>query len=108
MAQRTYSLQLNTDITVEMATVALYNEMIRTERILNYEGYAGENGIYQYQFRYPLTVGEEDYYIFAELHVDETGGSIRTGSYYAVHVYNCTCYKLLIDENGIYSIAEIL
>lgn len=108
VAERTYSLQLNTDITVDMATITVYNEMLRTERILNYEGYAGENGIYQYRFQYPLTVGEEDYYIFAELHMDETGNGIRTGSYYAVHAYNCICYKLLIDENGSYSIAEIL
>ncbi len=108
VAQRTYSLQLNTDITPEVATIAVYNEMLRTGRIINYEGYAGENGIYQYQLQYPLTVGEEDYYVFAELHVDELGGSIRTGSYYAVHAYNCTCYKLLVDEFGNYSMAEIL
>lgn len=108
VAERTYSLQLNTDITVDMATIAVYNEMLRTERILTYEGYAGENGIYQYRFQYPLTVGEEDYYIFAELHMDEAGNGMRTGSYYAVHAYNCICYKLLIDENGNYSIVEIL
>ena len=108
VTQRTYSLRLNTDITVDIAMITVYNEMLRTGRILGYDGYAGENGIYQYQFQYPLTVGEDDYYIFAELHVDEAGSSIRTGSYYAVHVYNCVCYKLLIDEYGSYSIAEIL
>lgn len=108
VAERTYSLQLKTDITVDMATITVYNEMLRTGRILNYEGYAGENGIYQYRFQYPLTVGEEDYYIFAELHMDDTGSGIRTGSYYAVQAYNCTCYKLLIDENGNYNIVEIL
>lgn len=107
VTQRSYSLQLNTDITVDMATITVYNEMMRIGRIQNHEGYAGENGIYQYQFQYPLTVEEEDYYIFAELHVDEVGGSIRTGSYYAVQAYSCICYKLLIDENNNYSIVEI-
>ena len=106
VAERAYSLQLNTDISVDMATVTVYNEMMRTGRIQTPEGFAGESGIYQYRFQYPLTVGEEDYYIFAELHVDESGGSIRTGSYYAVHAYNCICYKLLTD-GGSYSIAEI-
>lgn len=108
VAQRTYSLRLNTDITVDMAMITVYNEMLRTGRIFSYDGYAGENGIYQYQFQYPLTVGEEDYYIFAELHMDEAGSGIRTGSYYAVHAYTCVCYKLLTDEQGNYSIAEIL
>lgn len=107
VAQRSYSLQLHTDITVDMATITVYNEMLRTGRIQTPEGYAGENGIYQYRFQYPLTVEEEDYYIFAEMHVDENGGSIRTGSFYAVQAYNCICYKLLIDESNNYSIAEI-
>lgn len=107
VAQRSYSLRLNTEITVDTATITVYNEMLRTGRIVNYEGFAGENGVYQYQLQYPLTVGGEDFYIFAELHVDEGGGSIRTGSYYAVHVYNGICYKLLVDEAGNYSIAEI-
>lgn len=107
VTQCSYSLQLHTDITVDMATVTVYNEMLRTGRIQNPEGYAGENGVYQYRFQYPLTIGEEDYYIFAELHVDENGGSIRTGSFYAVQAYNCICYKLLIDESNTYSIAEI-
>ena len=108
VAERTYSLQLNTDIGVDMASITVYNEMLRTGRIQDYEGHAGENGIYQYRFQYPMTIGEEDYYIFAEMHVDETGGGIRTGSYYAVQIYNCICYKLKIDENNNYSIVEIL
>lgn len=108
VAERTYSLKLNTDITVDMALITVYNEMIGTGRIQDYEGHAGENGIYQYRFQYPVTIDEEDYYIFAEMHVDETGGSIRTGSYYAVQAYNCTFYKLKIDENNNYSIVEIL
>lgn len=108
VAERTYSLQLNTDIGVDMASATIYSEMMRTGRIQDYEGHAGENGIYQYRFQYPMTIDEEDYYIFAEMHVDESGGSIRTGSYYAVQVYNCTCYKLRIDENNNYSIVEIL
>ncbi len=107
VTQRSYSLQLRTDISLDMATVTVYSEMLRIGRIQNPEGYAGENGIYQYQFQYPMTVEEEDYYIFAELHVDESGGSIRTGSYYAVQAYNCTCYKLVADEYNNYSIAEI-
>ncbi|MDE7224461.1 MAG: chitobiase/beta-hexosaminidase C-terminal domain-containing protein, partial [Acetatifactor sp.] len=108
VAERTYSLQMNTDISVDMASATLYSEMMRTGRIQDYEGHAGENGIYQYRFQYPMTIDEEDYYIFAEMHVDENGGSIRTGSYYAVQAYNCTCYKLKIDENNNYSIVEIL
>lgn len=108
VTERTYSLQLNTDISVDMASITVYNEMLRTGRIQDYEGHAGENGIYQYRFQYPMTIGEEDYYIFAEMHVDETGSGIRTGSYYAVQAYNCICYKLKIDENNNYSIVEIL
>ncbi len=108
VAQRSYSLHLNTDISVEMASMTVYNEMIRTGRIRDYEGHAGENTIYQYRFLYPATIGEEDYYLFAELHVDETGGSIRTGSYYAVQAYTCICYKLQTDENNNYSVVEIL
>lgn len=107
VTQRSYSLQLHTDITLDMAAIIVYSEMLRTGRIQTPEGYAGENGIYQYQFQYPMTIGEEDYYIFAEQHVDESGGSIRTGSYYAVQIYNGICYKLLPDENNSYSIAEI-
>ncbi|MDE5891640.1 MAG: chitobiase/beta-hexosaminidase C-terminal domain-containing protein [Acetatifactor sp.] len=108
VAERTYNLQLNTDISVDMASITVYNEMLRTGRIQDYEGHAGENGTYQYRFQYPMTIDEDDYYIFAEMHVDEAGGSIRTGSYYAVQVYNCICYKLKIDENNNYSIVEIL
>lgn len=107
VAERSYSLQLHTDITVDMATVTVYSEMLRTGRILSPEGYTAENGIYQYHFQYPMTVEGEDYYIFAELHADESGNSIRTGSYYAVQAYTCVCYKLLMDENSNYSVAEI-
>ncbi len=107
VTQCSYSLQLDTDITVDIALVTVYSEMLRTGRIQTPEGYAGESGIYQYGFQYPLTIEEEDYYIFAELHVDESGAGIRTGSYYAVHAYNGVCYKLLIDESGSYSVAEI-
>lgn len=108
VAERTYSLYLNTDIGVDMASAQVYNEMLRLGRIQDYEGHAGENGVYKYRFQYPLTVEGEDYYIFAEMHVDENGGSIRTGSYYAVQAYNNTCYKLKVDENNNYSIVEIL
>lgn len=108
VAERTYSLCLNTDVTVDMASTQVYSEMLRTGRILDYGGNAGENGVYQYWFQYPMTVGGEDYYIFAEMHVDENGGSIRTGSYYAVQAYDNICYKLKIDENNNYSIVEIL
>lgn len=107
VAERTYSLYLNTDISVDMASAQVYNEMLRLGRIQDYEGHAGENGVYKYRFQYPLTVEGEDYYIFAEMHVDENGGSIRTGSYYAVQAYNNTCYKLKVDENNNYSIVEI-
>lgn len=107
VTQRSYSLRLNTDVSVEAATVTVYAEMLRIGRIQTPEGYAGESGIYQYGFQYPMTVEGEDYYIFAELHMDENGSGIRTGSYYAVHVYNGLCYKLLFDESGNYSVAEI-
>lgn len=108
VAERNYSLCLNTEVSVDMASVQVYNAMLRTGRILDYEGHAGENGVYQYRFQYPLTVEGEDYYIFAEMHVDENGGSIRTGSYYAVQAYDNICYKLKVDENNNYSIVEIL
>lgn len=108
VAERTYNLRLSTEITVEIASIQVYEAMIRTGRIQDYEGHAGDNGIYQYRFQYPMTVDGEDYYIFAELHMDETGGSIHTGSSYAVHVYDNICYKLKIDENNNYSIVEIL
>lgn len=108
VTERSYSLHLNTDISVDMASMTVYNEMLRTGRIQDYEGHAGENNVYQYRFLYPATIGEEDYYLFAELHVDETGGSIRTGSFYAVQAYTCICYKLQIDENNNYSVVDIL
>lgn len=93
---------------MEIASIQVYEAMIRTGRIQDFEGHAGDNGIYQYRFQYPMTVDGEDYYIFAEMHMDETGGSIHTGSSYAVHVYDNICYKLKIDENNNYSIVEIL
>lgn len=108
VTERTYSLRLNTDISVDMAGVTVYNEMLRTGRIQDYEGHTEENGIYQYRFQYPMTIDGEDYYIFAEMYVDEAGGAIRTGSYYAVQAYSCICYKLKLDENNNYSIVEIL
>lgn len=108
VAERTYSLHLNTEITVEIASIQVYEAMIRTGRIQDFEGHAGDNGTYQYRFQYPMTVDGEDYYIFAEMHMDDTGGSIHTGSSYAVHVYDNICYKLKTDENNNYSIVEIL
>lgn len=108
VAERSYMLRLNTDISTDMASVTLYSEMIRTGRIQDHEGHIGTGGTYQYRFQYPVTIGEEDYYLFAELHTDDTGCSISTGSYYVVQAYTCVCYKLQIDENNNYHIVEIL
>ena len=63
---------------------------------------------YLYKYQYVMTIGDGDYYVIAEIYMDEKNVQNKTGSYYAVNVNEKKCCKLVIDGNNNYSLVEIL
>lgn len=111
VAERSYRLRLQTDITVEEAEALVVEYMLILRKIYNEEGYFSTSSAARYLYQYQNVIsidGEGDFYVIAEYYRDEDGVQNKTGSYYAVNVYNKDCYKLLINGNNNYTLVEIL
>lgn len=106
-----YQLRLNTSFVPEDAIARVVELMISTGRIYNEQGsFSEENGgQYKYQFLYAVNIHQTgDYYVIAEIFRDEEGNMTRTGSFFAVDIYTGQISRLQIDENGNYTLVEIL
>lgn len=111
VAQRSFQLKLNTEITAEQAVTIMKDYMISIGKLLNQSGqFELENPArYIYEFLYVVKLKNvDDVYIIAEVYRDADGTINRTGSYYAVNAYNGSIYKLQMEGNNNYSLVEIL
>lgn len=103
ITSREYKLQLDTAVSVDDARQAVIDIMLSNGKIYNSFGESyNVEGKYLYIFQYPLAVPDKgDYYVIAEVYEDSTGLQSKTGSNYAVNIYNKTVYKFTKD-NGNY------
>ncbi len=101
VAERNYVLTLNTDITPAMAVDRVKQYARETGRILDDGGHFDDSGaIYIYEFLYAVNINDADYYMLAEVRRDPDGSQMRTGSFFAVDIYDGTLYRQQYDEGG--------
>lgn len=111
IAERTYQLKLNTDLTPQDAEQAVVESMIDAGKIYDYEGYYDPETPAQYLYQYQAVRSiyqSGDFYIIAEIFKDEDGIMSKTGSAFAVDIYSGALFKLQLDENSNYTLVEIL
>ena len=103
VTSREYKLNIDMGVTVEEACQAVVDIMLQTGKIYNSLGESYQvNGKYLYIFEYPLAVPEKgDYYVIIEVYEDTNGIQIKTGSEFAVNIYNENVYKFT-NNNGNY------
>jgi hypothetical protein len=116
ITQRTFQLRLDTTFTPEIAEGLIVQHMLSVGKIADEDGaYAvpgtdGQTaaGKYGYRYQYVTNIDDaDDFFVIAEIYVDETGLSAKTGSYFAVNAYSGACYKLQIGERNRYTLAEL-
>ncbi len=97
--ERTYKLELNTDITPEQAQNVVTQYAMDTGKITDAEGhFDGTGARYSYQYRYVTNIyGQGDFYVLTEYLHSPEGTVTRTGSYYAVEIYSGALYKLQVE-----------
>ena len=111
IADRTYRLTLNTEFTVTDAEAAIVEAMMCVGRIYNEKGeFSTESAaLYKYVYQYVMNINQtDDFYVIAEIYRDEEGVQAKTGTYFAVNCYTGEYFKLQTDENGNYTLVEIL
>lgn len=100
---REYKLTLERAVPVEEACQAVIDRMLEKGKIYNSSGDSYQvTGRYLYVFQYSLAVPEKGYYyVIAEIYEDSAKIQAKTGSYYAVDIYDETVYKIT-KNNGNY------
>lgn len=111
IAERSYELELNAEVTVEEAKALVVEYMLILKKIYNEEGYFSTDSGARYLYEYQSVIsvpGQGDFYVIAEIFRDEKGVQNKTGSFYAVNIRKKECFKLVTEENNNYSLVEIL
>lgn len=107
---REFELELQTDVTPEMAIETLKSALIAKGRIVDQTGSlsGGLEGRYVYQFQYPVSVtGEGEFYVIDEIYEDTAGIQTKTGISYAVDTFTKEYFKLSRNAYGDFMISPI-
>lgn len=106
---KSYNLVLKAKYTPQQAIDKVVQYAIRIEKIFDEGGFIDESGTkYIYEYQYVTNINEvDDFYVCAEIYQDADGNTTKTGSYFAVNIYNGELYKLHIDEQKNYTLEEI-
>lgn len=107
---REFELELQTDVTPEMAIETLRSALIAKGRIVDQTGSlsGGLEGRYVYQFQYPVSVaGEGEFYVIDEIYEDTAGIQTKTGISYAVDTFTKEYFKLSRNAYGDFMISPI-
>ena len=109
VVERSYNLRLLTSFGVHDAENVVVQYAIRIDKIKDESGYYDEtNNHYKYKYQYVTNINEKsDFYIISEFFVDADGAVTRTGTHYAVNVYDGEIFKLQRDEKNNYILVEI-
>ncbi|MBR4993552.1 MAG: chitobiase/beta-hexosaminidase C-terminal domain-containing protein [Lachnospiraceae bacterium] len=105
---RNYNLSIKTNVSVEAAQKSIVDGMIEINKIYSEDGRSMEIfGRYLYVYQYVTTIeGAGDFYIIAEIMEDTEGNRTRTGTLFAVGLYNGKRYKLGLDDKNNYVFFE--
>lgn len=97
-----YELNLNTDLTPQDAEKIVVDYSLESGKILDESGKANEEGsFYRYEYQYVRNINDEgDFFVIRESLDDKMNNKFRTGTYFAVDIYNGDLYRLNIDEFG--------
>ncbi len=102
VAQRSFVLKLNTEITPEQAVESVWNYVRESGRIYDDAGHFDDTGaIYVYEYLYVANINREsDYYVIAEVKRETDSSQVRTGNFYAVDIYDGGIYRYSEDEHN--------
>ncbi len=101
---RQYTLELDTDLTVNMAIAGLQEILVAEGRLLDTDGTiaGGVQGRYHYRLhsvRHFPDLG--DFYILSEIYEDVSGAQTGTGALYAQDIHTGSYYRMTWDGSGI-------
>lgn len=97
---RNYHLELITDYTWEDAQRVVLRYMLDAGRIVSLDGTISEENPGKMVYMYACCVNivdKGDFYIFSEYIENADGSRVKTGSYYAVGIYNLPLYGTQYD-----------
>lgn len=110
VTERFYQLKLNTSLTPADAVLTVRDYLLSNGKIQDEAGHFSPDSqaAYKIEYLYVMNINKtDDYFILAEIYMDEAGTMTKTGSYYAVNIYNSTLYKLQIDDKNNYTLVDI-
>lgn len=109
VVEKSYQLVLNTELTFTDAEAVLTKHAMDIGKIRDEAGHFDDTAArYVYQYQYVTNINKvDDFYVIAEILVDAEGHPARTGSFFAVNVYNGSYYRLSVLENGKYELQEM-
>lgn len=100
VAERTYQLTLDTDITTETAVEAVVEYSLQSGKIWDEIGHFDDTGAaYKYEYQYVTTVKDVgDFYVVAEILRGADGSLTKTGTCFAVDIYSGELYRIDRDN----------
>lgn len=109
IAERTYTLELNTEYTPAEAVNDIVQYCLNSGKIIDGAGHFDESDdVYQFHYQYVTNINEtSDYYVIAEAYLSADGTLTRTGTNYAVDIYTKEQYRLQRTERGRYELTRL-
>lgn len=109
IAERTYTLVLNTEYTPAEAVDDIVQYCQDSGKIQDGAGHFDESGdVYQFHYQYVTNInGVSDFYVIAEAYLTADGTLTRTGTVYAVDIYTREQYRLQRNERGRYELTRL-
>lgn len=108
VTKRQYTLNLHPVLNTEAAQNQLLLSLRSAGILSDIQGSVpGKSGKNRYSYRYPLTVNQNNYYLYREYY-EETGGSASsTGNRYVVNYISGECYRIEQQADGSYKLYAI-
>ena len=102
ITERTYNLELHTDITVDMAVANVIQALMKADVLLDENGkLRGMSGRNVYKYNAVVRIeGSGDYYVIYEYYEDAAGGQSKTERLYGVNIQDGTACRITYDADG--------
>lgn len=109
VTRRSYSVELKSNVTVDMAKAAVLSALIEQKIVLDTEGTAPQNaGKYSFEYNSIIEIsGFGYYYRLDEFIEDNTGIKKQTGLLYAVSLDTGIPYRLLVNPDNTWGLIPL-